>query len=191
MASWGLDVSGNHPAQRGLRPPEAFSDRPHGTRLRYLSGCRCVPCRAANSSYESERLAARKRGEWAGIIAADRARAHLLELSRAGIGRTPVAEASGVSRTIIQEIRSGRRRRIRASTERRILAVDSQARADHSYVPAKKTWQLIRELLDEGFTAADLARRLGYSHPALQFRKTRVLAITAVRVEQLHGRLTR
>lgn len=169
--------------------PESFRDRPHGTRLRYISGCRCLPCRAANSRYECERAAARRRGEWNGIVPADRARRHLRKLSRAGIGRRAVADASDISATIIHEIGIGRRRRIRAGTERQILRVDTSARADHSTVPAGRTWQRIRRLLEEGFSKAELARRLGYKTPALQLNRRQVLAKNAMRVERFY-RLT-
>jgi len=124
-----------------LPSPESFRDRPHDTRLRYISGCRCLLCRAVNSRYECGRAAARRCGEWNGIGPADRARRHLRKLSRAGVGRRAVAAASDVSATIIHEIGIGRRRRIRAGTERRILSVDTSARADHSTVPAGRTWQ--------------------------------------------------
>jgi hypothetical protein len=183
-------VSADFVQARGLPTRERLAERPHGTRLRYISGCRCVPCRAANSRYETERLAARKRGEWNGIVCSDRARAHLLALSGAGVGRRAVGEASGVAITVIQQVRSGRRPQIRAATERRILAVDRQALADGARVPAGPTWRRVRELLAEGYTKARIARELGAQKPALQLGRRRVLAITAVRVERLHRRLT-
>ena len=53
-----------------LPPPEHYA---HGTRARYVSGCRCPPCRASNVAYYHERqrrgkeLAAKigLRPEWA------------------------------------------------------------------------------------------------------------------------------
>lgn len=169
--------------------PEAFRDRPHGTRLRYISGCKCVPCRAANSRYECERAAARRRGEGAGIVPATRARAHLRKLSRQGVGRRAVAAASDVAETILQLIGAGRRARIRASTERRILAVDAAARADGTLVSAGSTWRRLEALLAEGFPKAEIARRLGYQTPALQLRPDRITARNAVRVERLYRRI--
>ncbi len=165
---------------------EAFGDRPHGTRLRYISGCHCVPCRAANSRYECARAAARRAGDWRGIVPADAARAHLKQLSRMGVGYKSVAAASDVAPSILFAIRSGAKTRIRASTERRILAVDGAAIADHALVPAGPTWKRIRELLDEGFSKAELARRLGYQTPALQLRRGQVLAASAAKVERFY-----
>lgn len=56
-------------------------DKPHGTRLRYMAGCKCMLCRAANSRYETERAAARKNGDWNGLVSAIHARRHILKLS--------------------------------------------------------------------------------------------------------------
>lgn len=56
---------------RGLKPvAELAEQRSHGDRLKYLAGCRCVPCRAANSRYEVARAAARKAGDWNGLVPA-------------------------------------------------------------------------------------------------------------------------
>lgn len=167
----------------------SFADRPHGTRVRYMTGCRCEPCRASNARYESQRALARLRGEGAHLVPAKAARLHIRRLSRQGVGYKSVAEAADVSLRVVHRIRSGERRQIRATTERKILAVDADARADASIVPAKKTLKLIRELLTEGFTMAELARRLGYKKPVLQIGD-RVQARTAARIERLHRRLT-
>ena len=57
--------------------------KPHGTRLKYMGGCKCMLCRAANSRYETERAVARKNGDWNGIVDARAARRHILKLSKA------------------------------------------------------------------------------------------------------------
>jgi hypothetical protein len=168
---------------------EVFADRPHGTRLRYISRCRCVPCRAANSRYETARAAARRAGDWRGIVPADTARAHLLRLSRLGVGYKSVAAAGDVTPSILFAIRTGARKRIRASTERAILAVDEQAIADHALVSPAATWRRIRALLEEGFSKAELARRLGYKTPKLQLGRPgrrRILAATAAKIERFY-----
>ena len=179
-------------AGRGLRPvAELAAGRPHGDRLRYMAGCKCMLCRAANSRYETERAAARRAGDWNGLVPARKAKAHLKKLSRAGVGRNAVSEASGVARSVLAAIRSGKKRQIRKRTETRILNVSSDARMDASIVPAKRAWQLITRLLDEGYTKADLARRLGHKMPALQIRKDFILARTEVAIERLYAQLTR
>jgi len=174
---------------RGLRPiAELGGDRPHGTRLRYLAGCKCFHCRRANSDYERERQKAREAGDWNGVVDADRARAHLRKLARRGVGKRMVASVSDVALSVLQDVRSGRKRRIRARTERKILAVTTAARGDAVHVPAGPTWERIQWLLDEGFTKARIARELGAKRPALQVNRHRVTVRTAAKVEALWRR---
>jgi hypothetical protein len=71
--------------------------KPHGTRLKYMGGCKCMLCRAANSRYETERAVARKNGDWNGIVDARAARRHILKLSKAGVGYKSVADAASVA----------------------------------------------------------------------------------------------
>lgn len=174
---------------RGLPTRESLAARPHATRLRYLGGCRCVPCRAANSRYSTARAAARARGETAGLVPAAPGRAHLLKLSSLGVGYKSVAAAASVAASVVAKIRSGERTQVRATTLRRILAIDAGARADASTVPAGPTWRRIDQLLEEGYTKGRLARLLGAQRPALQLGRRRVLAGSAARVERLHRRL--
>lgn len=180
-----------NPAARGLRPAaELAASRPHGDRLRYMAGCKCFHCRRANSDYERARQAARAAGDWNGLVSADRARAHLIKLSRAGIGRYAIGAATDIRPQTINDIRTGVKRQIRARTERKILAVTADVRADGSLVPAARVWKLIRELLAEGYTKRALAKKLGYKAPAIQFRKDFVTARSEQRVIALHSRLT-
>jgi len=76
-------------------------DKPHGTRLKYMGGCKCMLCRAANSRYEAERGVARKNGDWNGIVDARAARRHILKLSKAGVGYKSVADAASVAHTVV------------------------------------------------------------------------------------------
>lgn len=91
--------------------------------------------------------------------------------------------------TAIVEIRSGKKKRIRRRTEARILAVTAEAVAGGALVPAGPTWRRINRLLEEGFTRAEIARRLGYKRPALQLRKDFVTAKNAAAVERLYCRV--
>lgn len=91
---------------------------------------------------------------------------------------------------MIHEIKNGDRRRIRARTERKILAVTPAMRADRSFVPAVVAWHLINKLLEEGFSKAGLAKLLGYRSPALQLRRNRITARNERRVITLYRRLT-
>ena len=178
------------PLPRGLRPAfELAEGRPHGHRLRYMAGCRCFQCRRANSDYERQRQKDRAAGDWNGIVPAAAARAHILKLSRLGIGRRAIRSASDVADTVLQQIRNGKRTQIRARTERKILAVTKSCASDHALVPATRTWRQIGALLEEGFTKRELARRLGYASPALQFRRDFITVRNAARVDALYRRL--
>jgi len=168
---------------------ELGAGRPHGTRLRYLSGCKCVPCRAAASRYETACARERRRGNWNGFVPAERARRHLLKLSASGVGRRTVSERTGIGETTLQKIRSGRQEHIRALNERWILAVTKEAARGSTLVPAGSTWKLINRLLDEGFTKRLLAKRMGYLSPAIQFRKDFVTVKTARRVQQFYRKI--
>jgi hypothetical protein len=180
-----------NPLARGLRPiHELGADRPHGNRLRYMAGCKCFKCRRANSDYERQRQAARLAGDWNGIVDAKRARRHLFRLSRVGVGQWAVCHATDIARSMIHEIKNGDRLRIRARTERKILAVTSASRGDASLVPAAKAWRLLEHLIDEGFTKSRLAKELGYRTRALQLRRDRITARNEQRVVALHARLT-
>jgi hypothetical protein len=177
-------------AARGLRPiAELAQNREHGDRLRYMAGCRCADCRRANTDYEKARALARKAGDWNGIVPAAAARAHMALLSQGGVGRRVVGDVSGVADSVLTEIIAGRKTRIRARTERAIVAVTVKAAADRAYIDGAPTWKLIDELLVDGFSKAELARLLGYLTPALQLKRYQITVRNAYDVEQLHARL--
>lgn len=179
------------PTIASLRPAEQLAaDKPHGVRVRYMAGCRCPECRRANTAYEIARAIARKSGDWNGIVPADRARAHILALSRQGIGRRTVQACTDVADAVLTAIRSGRKTRIRARTERLILGVTKAQAADHALVSARKSHRLIKLLLEEGYSEKFLARRLGYKQPTLQFNDKRVTVRNAARIERLYRELT-
>ena len=177
-------------ASRGLRPAsELAAGRPHGDRLRYIAGCRCDDCRRCNTRYERQRAAARRAGDWNGLVDAQRAREHLQSVSMLGIGRRAVSDVADVSETVIQEILSGRKARIRARTERALLAVGEASAADRALVCAAETWRLLNELIEDGYTKASLARRLGCRSAHLQVGKQQVTVRTRHEVKRLHDKL--
>lgn len=165
--------------------------RGHGTRLQYMAGCKCYHCRMANSAYERERLAARKAGDWNGLVDATKARQHLLALRKKGVGRDAVHAASDVAVSVIADVSTGAKTRIRARTERKILAVTAACRNDGALVSAAKTWRLIAQLLEEGFTKQRLAEELGFKTRKLQLSRKQVTARNAARVERLYNRYMR
>lgn len=162
--------------------------KPHGTRLRYMAGCKCVPCRAANSNYETGRGRLRRLGLANGLVDAGKARRHMLNLTRFGVGRRTIRLRTGISDTVLQKVRSGKRQRIRALTERAILSVTHRDKRGGANIRATDTWERINWLLEEGFTKARIARELGRKMPALQLQKEFVTVKNAKAVEALWRR---
>ena len=158
----------------------------HGMRARYVCGCRCSDCTRANREY------ARKRAKDVifhgknDLVSASTVRKHLKMLSRKGVGRRAVQCACDVGATTLQEIRDGRKSMVRRSTAERILSVTSEAASDHAAISAMKTWQQLNELLRDGFTKAELTKRMGFKNPAIQFGRRRVLASTAAKVDRFY-----
>lgn len=169
-----------------LTPVAELAERPHGTRTRYVSGrCRCEACAEANRAYARLRGKLRRDGDVRDLVPATRARRHLISLSQRGIGRRTVADISGIGTSSLSDIRRGAKLQIRASTERAILAVTKAATHDAMLVKAGPTWVLLRSLLEEGFSKAEFARRLGLKSPALQLKRDFITARNAARVERL------
>lgn len=162
----------------------------HGDRNRYLGGCRCGDCRAANAAYQRESRRRRAGGEWNGYVPADRARQHLRQLQAQGVGRRAVADAADVSRTTIAAVRDGRQLHLRAAAERRILQVTHAQASDCALVDGTETWRLIHALVEEGYTRKFIAERLGYRGHAIPLMRGRVTVRNAQRVRDLHDRLT-
>ena len=174
---------------RGMKPiTELARQRPHGDRLRYMAGCRCPACRGANTAYERMRARARKAGEGNPIVPADQARAHLKALSAAGVGRHTVSLATDISDCIVHMIAAGTRTKIRLATQRKILAVTPDCKADGTRIDAAPTWALIHELIKAGDTKLSIARALGQKGSGLQLSRHTVTVRNADKVRRHHAR---
>lgn len=170
-----------------MRPndlPQA-SQLQHGTRGRYVSGCRCDFCRKANREYAKRRALAQIRGDWNGLIPTDGVRAHLQRLSKIGIGKRTIQEASKVSLTVIEEIRSGKKTMVRARTAKKLLAV-TEANKKVKFVSADETWRMLRHLCKLGYSKAEISERLGNKTRAIQIRKTIIEVETAAKIQRLY-----
>lgn len=180
-------MTGQGIPQRGLKPAaQLAAERGHGIRLTYVAGCRCAECRKANCEYQKARSRAQKAGDWNGIVPAAAARAHMLKLSKQGVGRRAVGAVTDIGDSILHAIRSGEKKNIRARTERRILAVTKEMASGGALVDAKPTWKLINKLLNKGYTKTQIAHALGVEKPALQINKVQVTVQTAYDVEKLY-----
>jgi hypothetical protein len=169
---------------------ELAATKPCGTRIRYMGGCRCLPCRAANASYAAYRARECRRGRSNRIIDAAEVRDHLVDLASHGIGRRTVSSITGLASSTISNLKSGRSRRIRALHARAILDITPDAVVNAAQiVPARPTLAMIAWMLHEGFTKGQLALRLGCKSPNLQIRGPRITARTAMRVSRLYHQL--
>ncbi len=129
-------------------------------------------------------------------MSAATARAWMMRLSKRGIGRHSVSAASSISDFLLYQIITGDRIKIRARTERKILAVDESCRGDNAHVSAAPTWKLIDELVERGYTKGWIAQRLGRKTRALQLNRKQITVRNAGAVERLYklieaGRISR
>ena len=173
-----------------LKPAEILgANKPHGTRIRYMGGCKCLLCRSANSRYSTNRAALKSRGLDNGLIPSDRAREHLLLLSEKGVGRRTVSTITGIPQSSLALIKNGDKKQIRRNTERRILFTTPEHIKGSSLINAASTWRMINYLLKEGFSKKLLAQRLGYRNPALQINKRRIFVKTSVKIKFFYDRM--
>lgn len=162
--------------------------REHGTYSCYVwgpasgqgAGCRCEPCREANRHYERNR----QRRTAPPYVNASAARRHLQFLGERGVGLKTVAVRTGLSHGTLSRLmygtaQRGPSRRIRAETNDRILGVMPTDAADGARVPAERTWENVRTLLDLGWTRAAISKAIGQNGRALQLGKRQVSGANA------------
>ena len=165
---------------------ELALNKPCGTRLKYLAGCKCLECKKANSAYQQSRVKAKQRGEWNGIVPADTVRKHLKKLSKHGIGYKTVADYAAVSSTTLSMIISGKRKNLRKLSERAILQVDKNCINDKTLISVNPTLFRVNRLKNEGFTESELAKRLHYKTHSLQLCKCRITARKALKIKKFY-----
>ena len=144
-----------------------------GTRARYVRGCRCEPCTAANRVYARE-LDRHKRRVAHGIedpvvrfVDATETREHLLWLRSFGVGKRTVHKLTGISTTTLWEIVRGDTLKVHPDTETKILDLWRDTRNDAMIVDADSTWKRINWLQQQGWSkariVAGVASRMGRS----------------------------
>lgn len=172
-----------------------FPETAHGTRARYVRGCRCKPCTKANREYARSRSLEKAWGRGNPLITTGELKERLWLLNSRGIGLRTVSEITGISRTVLSDIRSGKKTNCRKKTRDRVFELDISEGVrlhDAQLVDADPTWVLLNKLIDLGWTRSELGKRLGSKAkvPSLQIRKGQVTARTEQKVQRLYRRLT-
>lgn len=158
----------------------------HSQRSTYLRGCRCSECREANRVYAIRQ----RRTNETRKVSATRARNHLLKLAAEGVGSKAAADASDITRFTIVRIRSARTTLIRRRTSEAILKLTKEAVADRGLIRRERLDEILSELLEEGFTKAEIKRRMGYKGAALPFMAgERIQARSLMRIEKFHRKV--
>lgn len=212
-----------------IRELRSTLEAEHGTRARYVLGCRCKDCRASNVALYHARMARAReavahlpvvpgsicpgwegvpcpkqtklrrdsaaicseclmRPIWNGLVDAKPAREHMKALGKKGVGYRQIADAAKVCTTIVRQVMTGEKKRVRKSTLEAILSVDEGARADHALIPAGDTKRILRELAPEFLTKRQLAAALGYRGYGLPTGK-RITVWNAERIRRFKERV--
>ena len=147
--------------------------------------CRCDECRAANSRYEKHRRS------WLGefpkrkppLVDAAPVVEHVEGLRDRGMGLKRIADKAGVAASAIGNVVYGRggsepraATQMYRETAEKILAVELDL-ANGAKVDATEAWQIIDELVERGWSKAEIGRRLhGPSAVSLQLSESQIFA---------------
>ena len=129
----------------------------HGTVRSYRAGCRCWDCYEGYRAYQN---AFERHGRPFTTDAAE-AREHLLTLQAHGIGLKSAAALAGLGPSCVRDVRTGKQRRIRKSTEQAILAVTTDDRLDGMRVPKGEALAIVERLHAAGVEKSELAAIIG------------------------------
>ncbi len=145
----------------------------HGTSARYASGCRCENCRTAMARYQRKRAAARRSGDYRGVVPADSARAHLETIKAAGLSLNLLSRLSKIDSFYLFCVMAGRKKNIRADFADVILAWTPEIIAGEKKVRTADARRLIEDLEQRGFGLADVSVVSGVEESKLAEIKTR------------------
>ena len=149
------------------------------------------PCSAGSALRRSKHgicNVCRAKMGWNGLVDATPAREHLHTLSKRQVGYKQVADAAGISETVMAKIASGKRKKIRFLNLQAILEVDESARADSALVNGKEVRRLIKKMVTMGYTRTELASRFGIPVQNFYFRG-RVTTKTDHKVKKLYNQI--
>ncbi|MCR6706519.1 MAG: hypothetical protein NVV66_18150 [Cellulomonas sp.] len=170
----------------------------HGTYACYvLDRCKCTPCSAANSAYESNRLRQKAYGR-EDLVDAEPVREHVRALMESGVGLKRIEQLAGLHGGTICKLLYGTKRddgtyrppaaRVRKETARRLLAVPVGDVAPGARVDPTGTIRRLGGLLALGWSIQRIADDHGIDRQPLDRALTGapVLASTAARVREVY-----
>lgn len=180
------------------------AEHQHGTYAMYtLDGCRCRPCAAAASEYNTQLQRNLAYGR-SNLVDANPAREHIRALAAAGIGLKTVAAAAGISHGSLWKLMYGRTKpdgtrtpsaRVAKTTADAILAVRPtlDVNAPASVVPGIGTLRRVQALATRGWSIPTLCARAGINRQTidrlLRSAHDSVHADTARRIRDLYDEL--
>lgn len=147
-----------------VRPVIAADDRRHGERAGYLAGCKCLPCRRANSRYLKAYRVSRAQTGPRRIPAAP-VHAHIGHLRRT-MSLGTIAVAAGLSRDTVRHALTHDTITPRVATA--ILNIRTTTPTARHQVAAHGTVRRLRALACLGYSVSDIAEASGRSKKALE-----------------------
>ena len=155
--------------------------------------CRCRACTDAATRWQRHFNHAKTTGRKLTVDAAPIAQ-HVARLLAAGMTQQNIADAAGVARGTVRNLREGRVQRVSHVTAGRLLGVAPRSAGGHATVPAEGTARRLQSLAYMGWDCEALAPMIGLSagflrHLRAGTRRT-VHAATRDRVHAVWDRLS-
>lgn len=164
----------------------------HGSKVRYMNGCRCRKCRAGNATYEARLNVDRF---WFGpnnLVPTDEVQRHLKWLASHGIGHKTVAKVCGVGKSTLADILWYGKAHIRRRRALRVLSLQPtlDIMPKTHKVQAGETLAKLQALAKMGIPRATVSRDgLGNMSALQACAKPTVIVRTAIRLRDYYERV--
>jgi lambda repressor-like predicted transcriptional regulator len=140
----------------------------HGSRARYVAGCHCDLCRAANRAYLNDYKVARK-VEGRQTVPSYGVVAHLAALRASGVELTAIARMSGCSPHHLRAVGRGEVPRVTRRLHDGVMSIQPGDYSENARVPVAEALKLVAEIRAAGIQTKTIARALGYRYHHLSF----------------------
>lgn len=142
---------------------------PHGTRARYIAGCRCPECGEANRHYLDDYKAVRAI-EGRQTVPAYAVAEHIAKLRASGVELTAIARLTGLSVHHLRAVARGEVPRVTRRLHDAVLSVQPGDYSENWLVPAAAAVELLDELNAAGIQSKTIAKAFGYRTEHLNIR---------------------